>query len=159
MELSWPLARTPGPMLRRKCMGPARARSRAQAQGPGPHFLLNIGPGGRASGRLSSKTAKSQTWFISNMVYRLLMCQDQRDDARPMLKVISNEFLLAKLTFCAIWRLQLFLVLSSSSSSIHKDWVRISSTIFVFIFSFHARPSGRSSVFWSDQTHGCFKKG
>ena len=53
-------------------MGPARARSRAQAQGPGPHFLLNIGPGGRASGRLSAKTAKSQTWFISNMVYRLL---------------------------------------------------------------------------------------
>ena len=45
-------------------MGLARARSRAQAQGPGPHFLLNIGPGVRASGRLSSKTAKSQ-----NMVY------------------------------------------------------------------------------------------
>ena len=36
------------------------------------HFLLNIVPGGRASGRLSSTTAKSQTWFISNMVYRLL---------------------------------------------------------------------------------------
>ena len=54
-------------------MGPARARPLAQAQGPGPHFLLNIGPGGRAGGRLNSKTAKSQTWFISNMVYRLLM--------------------------------------------------------------------------------------
>ena len=51
-------------------MGPARALSWAQAQGPWPRFLLNIGPGGRASGRLSSKTAKSQTWFISNMVYR-----------------------------------------------------------------------------------------
>ena len=74
MELSRPLARPPGPGLRRKCMGPARARSRAQAhsQGPGPHFLLNIGPGGRASGRLSSKTAKSQTCFISNMLYRLV---------------------------------------------------------------------------------------
>ena len=66
MELS------PAPTLRRKC-GPglwAWARSRARA---GPmHFLLNIGPGGRTSGRLSSKTAKSQTLFISNMVYRLL---------------------------------------------------------------------------------------
>ena len=72
LKLGRPLARPPGPMLRRKCVGPAQALSQAQAQGPGPHFLLNIGPGGRASGRLSSKTAKSQT-FISNMVYRLLI--------------------------------------------------------------------------------------
>ena len=72
LELSRPLARPPGPGLRRKCgPGPwAWARDRARA---GPmHFLLNIGPGGRASGRLSSKTAKSQTCFISNMLYRLV---------------------------------------------------------------------------------------
>ena len=53
-------------------MGSGRARARARAQGPGPHFLLNIrvqahpdpsistlpAPGGRASGRLSSKKRK-----------------------------------------------------------------------------------------------------
>ena len=83
LELRRPPARPPGAgrmesggcgwawdrILRRKCMGPGMARSGVWTQGPGPHFLLNIWaqtypnpsisslpvPGGRASGRLSSK--------------------------------------------------------------------------------------------------------
>ena len=84
LELRRPPARPPGAgrmesggcgwawdrILRRKCPGAARAR--ALAQRPGPHFLVNIwsqacqspstsslqAPGGRTSGRLSSKEGK-----------------------------------------------------------------------------------------------------
>ena len=58
---------------RRKCSAGPWAKAHVWDRAGHMHFLLNIAPGGRASGRLSPKTAKSQTWLISNMAYRLLI--------------------------------------------------------------------------------------
>ena len=82
-------------------MGPARARSRAQAKGPGPHSF-NIGPGGRASGRLSSKTAKSETWFISNMISRPLRLTFSVWISQTWLDVLSLVSDLARLLHTSI---------------------------------------------------------
>ena len=53
LELGWSLVRPPGPISRRTYAG--------------PHFLLDIGPDGRTSSRLCSKTIKFETLNTSNM--------------------------------------------------------------------------------------------